>query len=987
MVELLATFGASAKELFSYNRDYYMFDQKQRLDREMLRIEMQIKRFDLFRDDIRDLVELTTSKMEMYHLVGALVLEFCVLIYTEGAELAWISEAPPFMKACFGLSLASAFTYIILAVWLSMHASVSAQSFGTRLLTRFVRLPIPGQQQINALNAKLTDFEKQGASRMLRVPFVSDAQRWDQIRHQGGSQEETQDDGDARFKPAVQVGGAVLQTQDLLGGGEKGINEEDLCNAATQMPGHHVQLFRRLQARWQCYDTYARICMSLGAYHILASISYYMIIVTMKHYFSVTTGFAVITVFIVALTVLGALDVGKGMLRYIMLVQMCAAIPIYLAAGIMASTMLADLEEQHTYPYAHSPLIFLFVAIWHEGLLHMAWPSNDGMCLPRRFRTVLFIDVFAVADEALRQQFAEEQPSRKAGQVEAKVNYNQEEVVAVEESLYVAESALRRWQAVPPGTSEAKSQDEVVKALARRLRVTRKMLNGEAARLAGLVGDQEAMDLLRVDTRGWNDLTPEEQKDDPFTGSLVGPFQHRGQNSEYFYDVESGEFVWQPGDREIITLEELDELVSKADHEVKCLLVGSPDYEESDTDDNTDIGPVRAKSGIASRNDQSQKFVQQRLPWRAVCGMTRVLELAWGLEAAWFAFEQMYPKYRIDKYVEAEERRLGMSSMGGWTFEDFNVDFPHGAFFRPSGLSCLSDGPGQLLVSTADALYRASTDTWLALDDTGASGDAATGNWASMARRLEELPQSAYPSSAVALCGIPVQKTRPSAAEPDVAAAGTAPCLMGEATEQGIALWPLGADRHGPQTVVLRLEGQPWALLAGAIVRCSDAAGLFAGMPADAAGALAPSWCLLLTGWDGVQLPVAAVTLPRGPGAPPDASAIVSPAFDAPLTMGHDATTSAIQAVSALHLEPRRGRLWATLASGAIQAWELLGEEPKSLGRWMPSLKIGQGSRPKGSKQRPQVVAVCEDSTRSQLVVAVQSTPGSPQLMRAPLTA
>lgn len=36
-----------AKELFAYNRDYYAFDQKQRLDREMLRLEMQIKRCDL----------------------------------------------------------------------------------------------------------------------------------------------------------------------------------------------------------------------------------------------------------------------------------------------------------------------------------------------------------------------------------------------------------------------------------------------------------------------------------------------------------------------------------------------------------------------------------------------------------------------------------------------------------------------------------------------------------------------------------------------------------------------------------------------------------------------------------------------------------------------------------------------------------------------------------------------------------------------------
>ncbi|CAE7372023.1 AMT1-1 [Symbiodinium sp. CCMP2456] len=47
-------------------------------------MEMQIKRFQLFREDVRDLVELTVGKMEMYHVVGALVLECTVIYYTEG---------------------------------------------------------------------------------------------------------------------------------------------------------------------------------------------------------------------------------------------------------------------------------------------------------------------------------------------------------------------------------------------------------------------------------------------------------------------------------------------------------------------------------------------------------------------------------------------------------------------------------------------------------------------------------------------------------------------------------------------------------------------------------------------------------------------------------------------------------------------------------------------------------------------------------------
>eukprot|EP00439_Symbiodinium_sp_Y106_P063988 s3707_g10.t1 len=133
MVELMATMGAAAKELFDYNREMYEFDQGQRLDRELLRMEMQIKRFQLFREDVRDLVELTVGKMEMYHVVGALVLECTVIYYTEGRIR---TSSPPFLLGLYWLSAAGTFIYVLLCVWFSMYASISSHSFGI-LLTRW----------------------------------------------------------------------------------------------------------------------------------------------------------------------------------------------------------------------------------------------------------------------------------------------------------------------------------------------------------------------------------------------------------------------------------------------------------------------------------------------------------------------------------------------------------------------------------------------------------------------------------------------------------------------------------------------------------------------------------------------------------------------------------------------------------------------------------------------------------------------------------
>merc|ERR1719221_1577583 len=37
----------------------------------------------------------------------------------------------------------------------------------------------------------------------------------------------------------------------------------------------HVRMYRKLQANWQAYDAYARVCMALGANQLLHAVSYY----------------------------------------------------------------------------------------------------------------------------------------------------------------------------------------------------------------------------------------------------------------------------------------------------------------------------------------------------------------------------------------------------------------------------------------------------------------------------------------------------------------------------------------------------------------------------------------------------------------------------------------------------------------------------------------------------------------------------------------
>ncbi|CAE7717756.1 unnamed protein product [Symbiodinium pilosum] len=85
---------------------------------------MQVERLELFREDIEDLVKLTVDKMDMYHLVSAVVLGFTTSVFTEGR--IW-GKTPPSYIAVYFMTVGSGWLYLLMTVWLSMCASASSR--------------------------------------------------------------------------------------------------------------------------------------------------------------------------------------------------------------------------------------------------------------------------------------------------------------------------------------------------------------------------------------------------------------------------------------------------------------------------------------------------------------------------------------------------------------------------------------------------------------------------------------------------------------------------------------------------------------------------------------------------------------------------------------------------------------------------------------------------------------------------------------------
>lgn len=220
--DVLATIFVGSRE----NRAFQKFDKR------LKAIDFKIQRQQLHREDIRDLVELTTARMDVYHIVGTLLLTFCISWYTDNSMMR--NKLPIWFADLFLISNFAAVGYLILSVWLAMYAAIASRSIGTRLLTSFARLSIPTESEINDI----------------RYPiffYVDDLFKRKVLRRQTPT--------------------SIAASQATTGSGE----------LVTVDDQQHFRRFLQELPRWFSYDLYSRVCMSFGMNQMLQALSYYVL--------------------------------------------------------------------------------------------------------------------------------------------------------------------------------------------------------------------------------------------------------------------------------------------------------------------------------------------------------------------------------------------------------------------------------------------------------------------------------------------------------------------------------------------------------------------------------------------------------------------------------------------------------------------------------------------------------------------------------------
>lgn len=406
-----ASGGAAGMTLFSYNRQNFMYDRKMRLETEYAIMEFKIKRAELFRDDVRDIIGLTSVKMDTYLVVNAVMLGFCVMMFCEGRLNA---ETPPWLVGCHTLALAGAFTYLLMSVWLSMHAVVAAKSYEVRLLTQLVRLPVPSWAQIEGARTYGSAFEKLESRQMFRVPFAMGTQeevlRGAHGDHAVNQGELLQDDGNAsRFDgPTVSdtdfnkggdgaggvAGNGASYSTDPWGLERPGDDIYELDGAVKADPRklRHIDLVRKATQYWQSYDAFSRVSMSIGANQLVTALSYYVLGYVLVSNRAIIAAFLSVLLFLGIACALIRLDMSLSVAEYRTSVLLVMTGPICMSISSM-------LWAQHGNSMATKVLVPISYAAQSTWLLFILYISKIreqqfGVQLPTGFRSVMFVDVF-----------------------------------------------------------------------------------------------------------------------------------------------------------------------------------------------------------------------------------------------------------------------------------------------------------------------------------------------------------------------------------------------------------------------------------------------------------------------------------------------------------------------------------------------------------------------------------------------------------------
>lgn len=371
------TAAGSGYGLFSYNRQNFMFNGEMLLKREYQGQSMRLKRFSLYREDIHDLIDLTVGKMDTYMITNTILLSMAFILFTEGKpdNHVW----PQRIHWLYTLCIAGSIVYFVLSMWLSMHASISAHSHGVRLLTQFVRLPVPTRQQLDDARVQALDWERSSARQFLRVPVLGQQFNANLGQHAPHLA--------SRLNDAVGNNEGEDNSQRVVD------PDEDVLTPTAQL--RHVRTFREVQKNWIAFDAYSRVCMTMGTNQMVHGVCYYMLGALTVENNNPFVGLPVALVLCVATWLIIKLDVYASRRKFFIAGLLFLVAPILETLAVTITTWKDAPQAAIEFANLLGAPVFLTHLLWLMFMVQLCRSEeHNDMALPVNFRSVTYVDVF-----------------------------------------------------------------------------------------------------------------------------------------------------------------------------------------------------------------------------------------------------------------------------------------------------------------------------------------------------------------------------------------------------------------------------------------------------------------------------------------------------------------------------------------------------------------------------------------------------------------
>lgn len=287
-----------------------MWDKQNRQSRDFQVQNIMMGRYGLFREDIRDLANLTTSKMDSYLIVNTLKLGFIVTMffnYDRADNPKELTQHEFVVVLFFTTCFLTSFFCLLTSIWFSMHATVVAQSFMTKMLVHTVRIPFPSVQEVERAVPLAQEFETEidtafrvplfaktrgskksgpsGPANHLAVPQSGSQPNHTVSQSYDLPQRSSSSSADNRPTRAVS---SPLTTNSQMSQGKVdtaerrsppqvfdiGLDEE---NFEPEGDGTfpHLKLYSLLMSHWQPFDLYSKVTMCIGTSIMLSGMAYY----------------------------------------------------------------------------------------------------------------------------------------------------------------------------------------------------------------------------------------------------------------------------------------------------------------------------------------------------------------------------------------------------------------------------------------------------------------------------------------------------------------------------------------------------------------------------------------------------------------------------------------------------------------------------------------------------------------------------------------